>query len=91
MERISGRFLMERPLHAMTTTSPGKETVVYVVEHGWGTIGTLWQGLFSKGSSYKIFSQGTEQIWVHNQRHHGFCNPLLLLRRSAMEMALQHE
>jgi hypothetical protein len=40
----------------------GKEMMAYAVEHGWGTISTLWQGSFSEGSSNKIFSQGMDKF-----------------------------
>jgi hypothetical protein len=57
-------------------------------------LGNYWYspaGLFSKGSSDKIFSQGMDKFGSCVQRHHGFCSPSLQLRRSAVEMALQHK
>jgi hypothetical protein len=68
----------------------GKEMVAYVVEHGWGTIGTLWWDCFLKGVPTKYFHKEWTNLGLHPKAC-SFCSPLLLLRRSTVEMALQCE
>jgi hypothetical protein len=58
----------------------GEEMMAYVVEHGWGTIGTLQQDCFPKGVPTKYFHKEWTNLGLHPKAS-WFLQPIVAVKK----------